>query len=580
MVQKALRNLPATLDETYDRILDSIDDAYSEYAINILRWLAFSTRPLTVDEVAEVTGINLDREPKFDVDEVLASSQDVARICSSLVTIGTITSAVTFGAWAVEDSSDEGTDDGTHSGPENYVRPAHFSVKEYLLSSRIQRGSAHKYSLQSTVSHDLLSQSCIVYLLRFETDDFPSGDDISELPLAHYAAEFWFRHAQQTDTPSLCLRGLIRRLLLDSHKTYGTLFKLRNCYECYIYDQVYSKTTEKLPDPLYYASSVGLSCAVHDILEATLSYNDKEEQYSSSLVAASYRGHREIAEVLLKYGANINAEAGPYSTALQAASARGHRSVAEVLIKNGANVNAKGGFWDTALQAALYQGHEEIVEMLVANGADVNAKGGYWGNALQAASVQGHQDVARMLIKHGVDVNATVGRWGNALQAASYRGHEEIVDILLQNGAHVNAEGGYWGNALQAASAEGHGSVAEMLVNHGADLNAEGGEHGTALQAASFAGNRKIVEMLLHHGANVNVEGGEYGTALQAASCTGRQEIVEALIGNGTNVNAKGGKYGCALQAALVGGYKEIADLLLKNVATPGVDASNEDEGV
>ena len=56
------------------------------------------------------------------------------------------------------------------------------------------------------------------------------------------------------------------------------------------------------------------------------------------------------------------------------AAGNGHKQVAELLIANGADVNAKADSW-TPLHSAALTGHKEIVELLIAaKGADVNAK--------------------------------------------------------------------------------------------------------------------------------------------------------------------------------------------------------------
>ncbi|OQO01379.1 hypothetical protein B0A48_12934 [Cryoendolithus antarcticus] len=58
-------------------------------AIKILTWLAYSERPLEIEELLEATGIFLDDVPRFDRDEILADPRDVLRICSSLVSMTT-----------------------------------------------------------------------------------------------------------------------------------------------------------------------------------------------------------------------------------------------------------------------------------------------------------------------------------------------------------------------------------------------------------------------------------------------------------------------------------------------------------
>ena len=87
-MQRALKNLPKSLNETYSRILCGIDDAYYQYAMTVLRCLTFSVRPTTVGEVLEATGIDYDTG-LFDRDEMLLETTDILRICSSLVIVTT-----------------------------------------------------------------------------------------------------------------------------------------------------------------------------------------------------------------------------------------------------------------------------------------------------------------------------------------------------------------------------------------------------------------------------------------------------------------------------------------------------------
>lgn len=89
-LEKALGALPTTLDATYDRILTNIDEEYVDDAIRVLQWLAFSARPMTVDEVAETLSVCLDEDPRFDPDRRLRDPLDILVICSSLVTVSDI----------------------------------------------------------------------------------------------------------------------------------------------------------------------------------------------------------------------------------------------------------------------------------------------------------------------------------------------------------------------------------------------------------------------------------------------------------------------------------------------------------
>ncbi|CUS15230.1 unnamed protein product, partial [Tuber aestivum] len=86
----------------------------------------------------------------------------------------------------------------------------------------------------------------------------------------------------------------------------------------------------------------------------------------------------------------------------------GNESVVRLLLRRGADVNAQGGVCGNALQAAAYRGHESVVQLLLERGAEANAKGGHYGNALQAAKAFGHQTIVQLLITHGADPDAEV----------------------------------------------------------------------------------------------------------------------------------------------------------------------------
>ena len=56
------------------------------------------------------------------------------------------------------------------------------------------------------------------------------------------------------------------------------------------------------------------------------------------------------------------------------ASVQGHKEVVELLLAKGADVNAKTTDGTTALMVASMKDHKEVVETLLDKGADINAK--------------------------------------------------------------------------------------------------------------------------------------------------------------------------------------------------------------
>lgn len=87
-VTKQLECLPTDLDGTYERILCKIPPIKRGDANRFLYWLAFSKRPMSVEEIAAVVVVDLNSEngPSCDPNRQYFDPKDVLTACSSLVT--------------------------------------------------------------------------------------------------------------------------------------------------------------------------------------------------------------------------------------------------------------------------------------------------------------------------------------------------------------------------------------------------------------------------------------------------------------------------------------------------------------
>ena len=89
-IQRALDELPETLDETYARTLERIDKKKWKYAHIFFQCVAVASRPLRVDELAQFLSFDYEAKPTptFQAD---LRSEDPARMvlsmCSSLLAI-------------------------------------------------------------------------------------------------------------------------------------------------------------------------------------------------------------------------------------------------------------------------------------------------------------------------------------------------------------------------------------------------------------------------------------------------------------------------------------------------------------
>ena len=184
-----------------------------------------------------------------------------------------------------------------------------------------------------------MCRTLLAYLMQFEKTDSLTQENITKFPLAVYAAKFWTHHAEATRPGREDLHTAIMGLLRPQSAEYLNCIRIYN------------------PD-FFWRRSLG----DFDIVPAP------------PLYYASLGGMEKIAQMLIQYHANVNAEGGEYGTALQAASAGGHEAIVRLLVENHANINAEGGKYGNALYAASARGHEAIVQLLE-NHANVHAEG-------------------------------------------------------------------------------------------------------------------------------------------------------------------------------------------------------------
>ncbi|KAK2811859.1 hypothetical protein FQN50_001897 [Emmonsiellopsis sp. PD_5] len=524
-LDQTLNSLPKTLDDTYERILLNIPENDRQDALTILKWLAFSARPVLLEEVAEALTIDFEgQHPQYDGTRRYIDTSEILEICSAFVMISTISGPeLEFPPYYYPSLGVE----------RRVVSLAHFSVKEYLLSHRIRQGKVPEFSINKVCANQCITECCIAYLLRpvpppGKDDRYPFIE--RERPLLKYAAWYWPDHARIVEDKSN-----VMRLILD-------LFQSQDQYV--LAAVIHFRVGYRNPiSPLCLASEAGLACMVKVLLENGADVN-LGGGLGPPLHLASRNGNKTIVQLLLEHGADVNIQGGMFDSALGITSAMGNEEIVKLLLEHGADVNIQAGKYRSALHIASYEGHEGTVKLLLEYGADVNIQGGEIGTALHAASFRGNKRIVKLLLEHGADVNIQGGRFESALQAASISGNDEIVKLLLEHGVDVKIYTEEYRSALHMASYEAYEGTVKLLLEYGGDANIQGGDWGSALQAASVGGNKGMVKLLLKHGADVNIQGGKVGTALEEASYRGDKGIVKLLIEHGADPKLPGGLVG------------------------------------
>ncbi len=443
-IRKALDELPTTLDETYERTLLDIDKENWAYAHRLFQCITVASRPLRVEELAEFLAFDLDDEedPRLNADLRSDDPEDeVLSICSSLVAVVEV-------------------------GDTKVVQFSHFSVKEFLMSSRIAQGPISRFHISLEPAHLTITRACLAVLLLL--DGSVNKATIKNFPLAFYAARYWVGHAEFGNV-SLDARGAIQRVF-DPNEPYFSSWTWLDGYDHRRESISETPTTPKVT-PLHLA-------AYHDLVDVaewliTSRSHDLDAQgvyHMTPLYYASDRGKMKVAQVLIKHGADVNSPRNVDWCPLHAASSEGHLEISRLLIESGANVNAQPSTdgHPTPLSLASYRGHLGIVRILLENGADHNLRRRD-ETPLIRAWISGHFEVAELLLKYGADINASDKYGYTALHLASMRGDQKGARQLLEHGANIHVRNRWGKTPLQVAPAEGEQDIVELLLQFGAE---------------------------------------------------------------------------------------------------------------
>jgi ankyrin repeat protein len=374
------------------------------------------------------------------------------------------------------------------------VKLAHYSVKEYLTSDRINLGKASIFRASYSSANSQMTRTSLLYMFHYDSSAANSGSekDLTHFPLLRYACRFWYSHFKSIPKEyQMPIDALVLRFFLSSTA-------LQSCLPVHRPDKdwlgPFVDMAREIYPPLYHASDIGLTSIVKSLLDTGASVSAKADNGKTALHRAAWLGHGDIVRLLLDHNAKIDEEDGYERTALHHASTNGHGAVVRVLLDHGASINTRSDResacnW-TALTWAAEFGHEDVVQLLLESGkAQVNLKDQLGRTALHLVSnsYAVHQSVMRLLLEHKADANARNKKGEMPLHLACERGHPSLVCLLLKHNAEVNARKQRGQTPLHRAAEnpDEYYLAMELLLKHKADVNARDKKGRTALYYAS-----------------------------------------------------------------------------------------------
>jgi len=250
---------------------------------------------------------------------------------------------------------------------------------------------------------------------------------------------------------------------------------------------------------------------------------------------AARHNHVEVAKLLVKAGAEVNALEANDITPLLMAVSNDNTAAAQYLLAHGGNVNARDWYGRTPLWEAvnvrnLYMHNAtfrngidrapvlELIKALLAAGADVNARTKetppFRNHLLEitgslewvdftgqtpflTAALAGDITVMKLLLQHGADPRINTFGGTSPLMAAAgvnwvvaqttTEGPQQLLEavkLCRGLGMDVNQANSMGVTALHGAANRGSDDIIRYLVENGADLTAQDNEHRTALDWA------------------------------------------------------------------------------------------------
>jgi hypothetical protein len=196
-IRRALKELPDTLDGTYERTLREIKKTNWELAHRLFQCVAVASRPLHVEELAELLAFDFEAGPipKFREDWCLEDPVEaVLSTCSTLLSLVNVKNS-------------------------QVIQFSHCSVKEFLTSTRFAKKCdiiSRRYYISPMLAHTLVTRACLGILLHLDND--VTRDELRKFPLAQYAAEQWFKHASFEGVSQIVEEGM--KQLFDADKPH------------------------------------------------------------------------------------------------------------------------------------------------------------------------------------------------------------------------------------------------------------------------------------------------------------------------------------------------------------------------
>lgn len=287
------------------------------------------------------------------------------------------------------------------------------------------------------------------------------------------------------------------------------------------------------------------------------------------LFIATRKGSKEMVQMLISYGANLNIRNRKGQSLLHQAAIKGHSDILQTFLDyNMIPINATDTRGATALHLAAKHGHKSIVKILLAfPNIEINSRDADEVTPLCIAIREDQQSAAmQILSEESAEINATCRHGQTALHYAVQNGNILLVCVLLEiESLDPNIRDGCGWTPITYAALSGSLRLLEVLLTRqDIALNVR---NASPIFYACEKGHMEIVRRLLDHN-DVDFDKSVWNKSpLFIAIENGHTEIAKLLIGRcgGIDVNSPTLLGSTALSVAASSGNLEIVEILLQD---------------
>ena len=503
-VERALKELPEGLASTYDQIMQRIGDQGeedAELAREILSWLTYALRPLTVSELQQALAIK-PQDHTFDED-ALIHEETMASVCVGLVVID------------------------QESGVIHFV---HYTTLEYFTSTRSILFPNSPLNVVST---------CLTFLLFDETT--------KELmpKLYNYVADNWGHHARENpENPELvekivtflqdqdrlqqCVHHMSTHLSLPKTARHIQSLHLAAKFDLVLtmgqlLDQ--NPADINLEDnegktPLYYAATAKQGSVLKLLLDRPDIEVDHQSYFLGPPLHCAIESQRpELAKLLLEHGAHP-----------ESMDAKGARPIHKAIVFNFPDVLQCLLARKVDVTTTTHTGHAPL-ELAIPRDSKLRekTKGGLWRKEETSAETLEYAPCLKLLLDSlsQSDINR-----GEMLFDAVKDGRPDIVELLLKKGAVASFKSATFNQRtpLHWAAEKGFSQIGGLLLSHESDVTSQDRRGFTPLHYAAMAGRESIVELLLPKMKSLDIIANDGMTPYQYAMLQQHEIIANKLL--------------------------------------------------